>query len=378
MQVEVDVIMKAIGMILIGALIGAVTNHLAIRMLFRPLEAKYIGKYRIPFTPGLIPKRRDELAANLGRTVVKHLLTPEGISKRLQQPVVYEAVTRMLQQEVKKWTQSTQSIREITERFVTHPEERFHKKVEEQVDQELTTFVEALKTASFSEVLGETGTTKIQAAIPGIVDALLRQTEQYFESPAGKMKLEETVAQFIQSKLGGGMFGMLLANVNIVEMIQPELKRVLQGESTREFIREMVEQEINSVMERPVDVLLDAETEQQVIKRLKAEILVRIPLTRLFDTPLHEVLDPFEAKINQEIVPMLAQRLVIRLVEQVEQILSTLDLETIVREEVNVLDTAYLEEIVLSISRREFRAITWLGGLLGGLIGMIQAILLIV
>lgn len=83
MQVEVDLVIKMIGMIIIGALIGAVTNHLAIRMLFRPLEAKYIGKYRIPFTPGLIPKRRDELAANLGRTVVKHLLTPEGISNRL-------------------------------------------------------------------------------------------------------------------------------------------------------------------------------------------------------------------------------------------------------------------------------------------------------
>ncbi|MGA9231226.1 MAG: DUF445 family protein, partial [Exiguobacterium oxidotolerans] len=69
MQIEFMTILKIIGMIVLGATIGAVTNHLAIRMLFRPLEAKYIGKYRIPFTPGLIPKRRDELAANLGRTV---------------------------------------------------------------------------------------------------------------------------------------------------------------------------------------------------------------------------------------------------------------------------------------------------------------------
>ncbi|MEW8976112.1 MAG: DUF445 family protein, partial [Exiguobacterium sp.] len=70
-------VLKLVGIVIIGALIGAITNHLAIRMLFRPLEPKYIGKFRVPFTPGLIPKRRNELAANLGRTVVKHLLTPE-------------------------------------------------------------------------------------------------------------------------------------------------------------------------------------------------------------------------------------------------------------------------------------------------------------
>lgn len=44
-------------MISIGALIGGVTNLLAIRMLFRPYDAKYFGKWRIPFTPCLIPKQ---------------------------------------------------------------------------------------------------------------------------------------------------------------------------------------------------------------------------------------------------------------------------------------------------------------------------------
>ncbi|WP_449403828.1 DUF445 family protein [Exiguobacterium artemiae] len=378
MQVEVDLVMKMIGMIIIGALIGAITNHLAIRMLFRPLEAKYIGKYRIPFTPGLIPKRRDELAANLGRTVVKHLLTPEGISKRLQQPVVYEAITQMIQQELHKWTRSTKTIREIAERFVTNPEGKLQHQMEQRIDQELATMAVSIKTARLTEVIGDGGTTKIKAAVPGIVEALLHQTEQYFDSPAGRMKLEETVAQFIQSKLGGGMFGMLLANVNLVEMIQPELKRVIQGKSTHQFISEMVEQEISVLLERPVEELLGAETERQIIERMKSEILTRIPLTKLWDTQLYQLLQPLEARISQEMVPMLSKQVVVRLVEQVERIMATLDLETIVREEVDLLDTAYLEEIVLSISRREFRAITWLGGLLGGLIGMIQAILLIV
>lgn len=68
-------------MIAVGALIGAVTNHFAIKMLFRPYKAIYIFGKRVPFTPGLIPKRRDELARQMGQMVTGHLLTTEGINK---------------------------------------------------------------------------------------------------------------------------------------------------------------------------------------------------------------------------------------------------------------------------------------------------------
>jgi uncharacterized membrane protein YheB (UPF0754 family) len=36
---------------------------------------------------------------------------------------------------------------------------------------------------------------------------------------------------------------------------------------------------------------------------------------------------------------------------------------------------AQLEDLVLGFSRRQFRAITWFGVLLGGLIGIVQALL---
>ncbi len=377
MQIEFMTILKIIGMIVLGATIGAVTNHLAIRMLFRPLEAKYIGKYRIPFTPGLIPKRRDELAANLGRTVVKHLVTPEGIGKRLRQPAMHEAVTNLVTTELMKWVHSTVTIREVIARFVNQPEEQLRKKIEQTLERELMEGVIHLKNSTIQEVIGEGGVLKVKEAIPDVVDALLNQTDVYFDSPEGKMKLEETAAGFIQGKLGGGMFGMLLANINLVEMIQPEIKRVLQGESTRQFITEMVEKEIEQVMERPIHTLLDEELEKQVIERVKSEIINRIPLTETLDKPLRHYLGRFDEKVRTEFVPVIVDRLIDQAVKHAERIMTTLDVESIVRDEVDLLDTQYLEEIVLSISRKEFRAITWLGGLLGGLIGMIQAIIVI-
>ena len=39
---------------LIGGLIGLLTNGIAIKMMFRPLKPVYIGKFRVPLTPGII------------------------------------------------------------------------------------------------------------------------------------------------------------------------------------------------------------------------------------------------------------------------------------------------------------------------------------
>jgi len=64
-----------IGVPLGAALIGYVTNWVAIRMLFRPHTAKRVLGLRVPFTPGVIPARRGEMAERMGAAVARHLIT---------------------------------------------------------------------------------------------------------------------------------------------------------------------------------------------------------------------------------------------------------------------------------------------------------------
>lgn len=64
---------------LVGAAIGAVTNQIAIRMLFRPYHAIHIGRWRLPFTPGVIPSQRDAIARNIARTFETNLLSGADI-----------------------------------------------------------------------------------------------------------------------------------------------------------------------------------------------------------------------------------------------------------------------------------------------------------
>ncbi len=64
---------------LIGAVIGYITNYIAIRMLFRPLLERRLFGVRVPFTPGIIPRRRGELAESIGRMVSTQLLTEDAV-----------------------------------------------------------------------------------------------------------------------------------------------------------------------------------------------------------------------------------------------------------------------------------------------------------
>lgn len=68
---------------LVGGVIGYITNDLAIRMLFRPRKALYIGRFHVPFTPGLIPSQQGRIAQSIGSVVSGQLLNEETLRQTL-------------------------------------------------------------------------------------------------------------------------------------------------------------------------------------------------------------------------------------------------------------------------------------------------------
>lgn len=78
---------------LIGALIGWLTNLLAVKLLFRPYQP--IRLFGLPLViQGVLPKRRQELARSIGETVESELLTFEDLLKQVHN----EEMTKRLSQ----------------------------------------------------------------------------------------------------------------------------------------------------------------------------------------------------------------------------------------------------------------------------------------
>ena len=71
---------------ILGAIIGYVTNRIAIKMLFRPLNPKRVFGIRVPLTPGIIPRNRFDLARTIGRMVSEQLLSPQALKEHFAGP----------------------------------------------------------------------------------------------------------------------------------------------------------------------------------------------------------------------------------------------------------------------------------------------------
>jgi hypothetical protein len=89
---------------LVGAVIGFLTNAVAIKMLFRPLKdiRLFAGRggpgggagIRVPFTPGILPRQRHKLADSIGAMVERELLTPRIVQERLRSDSVRQDAAR--------------------------------------------------------------------------------------------------------------------------------------------------------------------------------------------------------------------------------------------------------------------------------------------
>ncbi|MGL4425651.1 MAG: DUF445 domain-containing protein [Cetobacterium sp.] len=73
-------LIKATLLIVIGSMIGWITNYIAIKMLFRPYKEIKIGFLKIQ---GLIPKRRREIGISLAETIQSELISIKDITKKL-------------------------------------------------------------------------------------------------------------------------------------------------------------------------------------------------------------------------------------------------------------------------------------------------------
>jgi uncharacterized membrane protein YheB (UPF0754 family) len=82
--------LKFILLPIVGAFIGWITNFIAIKMLFRPLEPVNVLGFKIQ---GLAAKRRYEIGEKIGETVEKELVSVDDI-KRIIKDVELEDVIR--------------------------------------------------------------------------------------------------------------------------------------------------------------------------------------------------------------------------------------------------------------------------------------------
>ncbi|KAF1680350.1 MULTISPECIES: DUF445 domain-containing protein [Bacillus] len=366
-------------MIVIGAAIGAVTNHLAIQMLFRPYKAYYLFGKRVPFTPGLIPRRRDELAKQMGLMVVNHLLTPEGIKKRLVSDAAKTQALQVGEQLIQKLSLSEMTVKDALEKAgVKRPDEAADAWISRWTDDKLNELFLQYEHQSLKELLPLEVQEKIGEKIPMISEYILSRSVSYFESDEGKARLANMIDGFLKERgMLGSMVQMFLGNSSLADRVLPELLKFLRNEETNQLLSDLLKNEWGKLREYTFNEADEKWNAKALIFSLKRSVLRTFSTAPFFDNTIGALFVRYESELTGKMLPALLDKLLEGVSANLESVLKRMRLEEIVKEQVDQFPVQRLEEMVLSISKKEFKMITYLGGLLGGIIGVIQALFVV-
>lgn len=376
-----DAIFTIVFMAVIGAIIGGFTNHLAIKMLFKPHNPIYFMGKRLPFTPGLIPKRRGELARQLGLTVVNHLLTPEMLRKKFFSDSARVKVTQYVSEQVEEAIfLKERSIYDWLKLAGLHNvAETIESKVEGIVEQQLLSVKQNISAKTIRELLTDDMHEKIDHKLEQVIGRVVENGEKYFLSPEGELTIKAMIDDFLASKGSlGGMINMFLGDgSSLVGMVQREIIKFLNNANTSVMLSKIVKQEWEQLKDRPLGDFLDRVDLQPITDKAKSYVVEHLAIEKRLSYPISHYFPHANAWTQQSLVPKLVAFVFEKADSNLELLLKQLHLQEVVREQVDTFPVERLEELVLGISKREFKMITYLGFILGGLIGVFQGIIVL-
>lgn len=286
----------------IGAIIGYVTNVVAIRMLFRPLYEIRVFGIRLPFTPGILPKQRDKLAESIGRMVEQELLTPAVLRNRL----------------------ASNEIREkLKGSFGTYTKQAFDRPLSDWLDDRMGDF-------PLSDLVSDFIDSEVFNAF---LEEIIRE---WFLGSFSENDRDNDLGFWFKSRIRD--FGSLF--------ISPA--------------RHVIKSGISRGIKKPPD------GELSIYRKALDVIIKKYP-----GITLGEFISLGEVK-KQKLDVFLVNKAISSVDENIESVLSSVDVKTIVADRINSLDVLRVEKIILDIMADQFRWIDIFGGILGGLIGFVQ------
>ncbi|OFH46193.1 hypothetical protein BJN05_11995 [Listeria monocytogenes] len=364
-------------MAVIGGFIGAMTNYIAIRMLFRPYKAIYLFNKRLPFTPGLIPKRRDELAEHIGKVVVSHLLTEDAIRARLLdenlQKEITDTITKMFHEKMQLETTPNELLHHFG---YENAEIRSMAWIEKTMEKEINHFLSTKKTSKMSDLIPTMLESELTTKLPHVTERITSKMALFVASEEGKSQIKQMLQKFFEEHGKMGSMARMIINVDsFSEKIQQEGLKLIDQEDTKNLINQLLTTEWKNFEAKELQELIPTEKQAHLAGQLTSELIQTFPHEKIFNQPIQVILRNYEATIVEKVIPFAVERMLDFVATHSAEIVERMDLAKLVETQIATFSLPEIEKLVVEISGRELKMITYLGGILGGFIGVIQGIL---
>lgn len=247
---------------LVGGAIGYLTNFIAIKMLFHPHKALYIGKRRVPLTPGLIPKEQANIAKSIGEVISRELLNADTMKAVLTSDETVEKVRSALYGLVEENRNNDSTLREllasaVTEKTAVTAVSGTREKLTAVILDRLNTidFGEAISNGVKQKVVSEGRGSRFRIgvidAFYGSIGGMINRTVAKYAGPIAQNLVDEESEKLLDTRLSaliekyeGRIPGWIERVCGLyVSAVQNNTERVLEGVN----IQKIVEDKINGL-----------------------------------------------------------------------------------------------------------------------------------
>jgi uncharacterized membrane protein YheB (UPF0754 family) len=179
--------------------------------------------------------------------------------------------------------------------------------------------------------------------------------------------------------LFGTLAGIFMDENKLAQKLRLSLAQQLEAPYVRRTVKSFMEERLERVGEmtvaEAVRAIANREAKEWLLQRLES-----LPVEAWVDELSGRSVKNFTGGLRDKLlmrVPEATDRLIRLLQDNMERFVASVDLPALVEREVAKFPIERVERMILDVTGKEFRAITWLGVLLGGLIGLIQSLLII-
>lgn len=371
-------ILLVVFMIILGAIIGGVTNMIAIKMLFHPFKPYYIFRFRIPFTPGLIPKRREEIARKIGQVIEEHLITEELIRQKLNQQQSRNMIQQLIQKQISKLKNDDVTIKNIAKFLGIEVNELVDYKLTTKVLSKLNFWYEKNKYRKLSEILPQSFLDQCKDQIEYITDFLCERARNYLSSEKGERDIYEMLDTFFNEK--GRIIGLLqmfMTKESIADRIQQELIRLTQHPQSQIIITKVLNDEYETFKDKNLDEIIKAQQFKNYSQLVLNELKTYLNLKDKTQRPINQIVPQFIQFLEDDTSKRMTDLIIKGTSKHLTNIMKKINLRQLIEEQINTFDLKYIENLIIEIANKELKLIMTLGFILGGIIGFFQGVIAI-
>lgn len=293
---------------LVGAIIGLITNGIAIKMIFRPLYAKYLWGWKLPFTPGIIPKEKGRIAKSIGNAISINLMNKETLEKTLLSQEMLSRLENTIDNYILKLATNEQTLQEY--------------------------------------LYGLLPKKEIDQIVLNTKEDIASVLQKELSNPQLGNQVSSIVVKHAMSKVKEGLLGLLGVDKFINLIALPA--ELLLAKNINEMLANNSHQLIHDLLSKETERLMSMK-----VCEVTEEHVLQIEAFKRY------ILSAYQKIIS----------------EQLPRILNTINISKVVEERINEMDVKEVEQLLFQIMDKELKAIVWLGGLLGFIMGFINVLI---